>query len=222
VSTLHYILNNLDTVGPETVTQVRIVAIVMVLTAVTGISLGIFAARNQRFAEIALGIASALLTVPSFALFVVLRQALSIVLAQYGFGDPPVILGLLLYAQLPVIRNTRAGIMAVRPAVIEAALGMGMTPRQVLWRVELPLALPVILGGLRQATVMVVAIATVGAVVGSNNLGQTILEGINGPSRDVILGGVIPVAIIGVAADGVLAGVQRWLSRGRITSTAAA
>jgi osmoprotectant transport system permease protein len=216
MSTLRYIQDNWDTLGPETLTQVRIVLIVIVLAAVIGITMGVLAARDERFAAAVLAIASTLLTVPSFALFVVLRQVL------LAFGDPPVILGLLLYSLLPMVRNTRAGILAVRPSVLEAARGMGMTPRQVLFSVELPLALPVILGGLRQATVMVVAITTVGAVVGSNNLGQTILEGIRGPSRDIILAGVIPVAVIGVSADALLAGVQRLLSRGRITSTAAA
>src|SRR2546425_566005 len=118
MSTLRYITNNLDSLGPEAVTQVRIVAIVILISAVTGIGMGVLAARNQRFAGIALAVASTVLTIPSFALFVVLRQWLVL------FGDPPVIAGLVLYAQLPMIRNTMAGIRAVSPAVVEAARGM--------------------------------------------------------------------------------------------------
>ncbi|HEV3230640.1 MAG TPA: ABC transporter permease [Candidatus Dormibacteraeota bacterium] len=216
MSALRYIADNWDTLGPEALTQVRIVLIVVVLAAAAGIPLGVVGVRRERFGELSLAVASAILTIPSFALFVVLRQAL------LAFGDPPVIAGLALYALLPMIRNTRAGIRGVDAAVLEAARGMGMRPRQVLLRVELPLALPVIVGGLRQATVMVVAIATVGAVVGSNNLGQTILEGINSGNRDVILGGVIPVAVIGVTADLVLAAAQRLLDRGRAVAVVAA
>jgi osmoprotectant transport system permease protein len=134
-------------------------------------------------------------------------------------GDPPVIAGLVLYAQLPIIRNTRAGILAVNPGVLEAARGMGMTPWQVLTRIELPLALPVILGGLRQATVMIVAIATVGAAVGSANLGRPIVDTLQRSGNSIpILAGIIFVAAIGLGADAILGGVQRVLSRGRITS----
>ena len=115
--------------------------------------------------------------------------------------------------------TSRAGIVAVAPAVVEAARGMGMNPAQVLTRVELPLAVPVILGGLRQATVMIVAIATVGAAVGVNDLGVPIFGAV---SRDTgtleqVLAGIIPVALIGIIADLVLAAVQRGLSGGRVT-----
>jgi osmoprotectant transport system permease protein len=130
-----------------------------------------------------------------------------------------VIAGLVLYAQLPIIRNTRAGILAVNPEVLEAARGMGMTSSQVLFGVELPLALPVILGGLCQATVMIVAIATVGAAVGSANLGRPILDTLQrSGNRLPILAGIIFVAGIGLAADAILGGLQLAISKGRITT----
>src|SRR5207245_3434101 len=117
---------------------------------------------------------------------------------------------------------TRTGIRAVRPAVIEAARGMGMSPLQVLLRVEIPLAVPVILAGLRQATVMVVAIATVGATVGADDLGRPILAAVGRStgSYERLLSGVLPVAAIGILADLILAGAERALSRGRITTAA--
>jgi osmoprotectant transport system permease protein len=189
----------------------------MVISAVSGLSLGVLASRRARLGEAVLGIASTLLTIPSFALLSVLTTLFIAVGLQ--IGDPPVIAGLVLYAQLPIIRNTRAGILAVNPGVLEAARGMGMTSSQVLFGVELPLALPVILGGLRQATVMIVAIATVGAAVGSANLGRPILDTLQrSGNRLPILAGIIFVAGIGLAADAILGGLQLAISKGRITT----
>jgi osmoprotectant transport system permease protein len=214
---VRYILNNLDSLGPETVDHLQVVAVAMVVSAATGLTLGVVASRRRRLGEAVLGIASTLLTIPSFALLSVLTTFFIALGLQ--IGDPPVITGLVLYAQLPIIRNTRAGILAVNPEVLEAARGMGMTSGQVLMRVELPLALPVILGGLRQATVMIVAIATVGAAVGSANLGRPIVDTLQRSGSSLpILAGIIFVAAIGLAADALLGGLQRALSRGRITS----
>jgi osmoprotectant transport system permease protein len=215
VSTLRYILNNWDTLGPQVVTHLEIVAVCMLVAGVLGLGLGILASRSERFATFILAVTSTILTVPSFALFGLLS-------IWFGLGNPPVVIGLILYALLPIVRNTRAGVVAVAPAVVEAARGMGMSPFQVLSRVELPLAVPVILGGLRQATVMIVAIATVGAAVGVNDLGVPIFAAV---SRDTgtleqVLAGIIPVALIGIIADLVLAAVQRGLSGGRVTVAA--
>ena len=209
VSIITYIVDNWGTLAPQVVTHIEIVAMSMAAAALIGLILGVFAARSERFSTLILGVTSTLLTVPSFALFGLLS-------IWAGLGNPPVIIGLVLYALLPVVRNTATGIRAVEPAVTEAARGMGMRPSQVLARVELPLAAPAILGGLRQATVMVVAIATVGATVGADDLGQPILEALGRSSGTLvqILAGVIPVAAIGLVADGVLAGIQRALSRG--------
>jgi osmoprotectant transport system permease protein len=216
VSTLRYIRDNWDTLGPETQTHIRIVVICMLVSGAIGLLLGVVAARNERFAAVSLGITSTILTIPSYALFGLLT-------IWYGLGDTPVIIGLILYALLPTLRNTRTGIRAVEPAVIEAARGMGMRPWQVLLRVELPLALPVIVAGLRQATVMVVAIATVGATIGSDNLGRPILSAVGRTtgSDERLLSGLLPVAALGILADASLALVQRLLSRGRITSVPA-
>ena len=216
-SLLRYVSDNLDSLVPQTVNHLVIVAVAMAVSTLTGLALGVLAAKRPRLGELAMGLASTLLTIPSFAAFAVLTTLFIIVGLQ--IGDPPVIAGLILYAQLPIIRNTRAGILAVNPGVLEAALGMGMTPAQVLTRVELPLALPVILGGLRQATVMVVAITTVGATVGSNNLGRPILDAVErSGSRLPIISGTIFVAAIGLGLDGLLGVAQRALSRGRITA----
>jgi osmoprotectant transport system permease protein len=210
VSVFRYIADNWDSLGPQTTTHLEIVGVSMLVAAAVGLLLGVVAARSERFAAVSLAVASTILTVPSFALFGLLTIWLRL-------GSAPVEVGLVLYALLPVLRNTYTGIRAVDPSVVEAARGMGMSARQILARVELPLAVPVIVAGLRQATVMVVAIATVGAAVGANDLGQPIFAAVGRSSGTLerLLSGVLLVAGIGILADLVLAGVQRLLSRGR-------
>ena len=215
MSTFQYIADHWDTLGPQVVTHVLIVVISVVSAAAIGLVLGVLAARSERVGSVVLAVTSTIITIPSFALFGLLSIWL-------GLENPPVIVGLALYALLPITRNTRAGIIAVDPAVVEAARGMGMSRFQQLTRVELPLAVPVILAGLRQATVMVVAIATVGATVGANDLGQPILAAIGRSTGtlDAVLAGIIPVAAIGILADVLLAGLQRALAHGRVAVAA--
>jgi osmoprotectant transport system permease protein len=215
VSVFQYIADNWDLIGPQTATHLEIVGECIAITSGIGLGLGIVAARSEPLSTIIMAITSTILTVPSFALFGLLSIWL-------GVANPPVIVGLILYGLLPVTRNTRAGIKTVDPAVVESARGMGMNPRQVLLKVELPLAVPVVLGGIRQATVMIVAIATVGATVGVDDLGQTILSAIGRSTGtiDAVLAGIIPVAAIGILADLILAGIQRALSRGRVSVAA--
>lgn len=215
MSTFQYIANNWDTLAPQIVTHVLIVVISVASAAAAGLALGVASSRSARLGTVVEAVTSTIITIPSFALFGLLS-------IWVGLGNPAVIVGLALYALLPITRNTRAGIVAVDPAVVEAARGMGMSAAQVLTRVELPLAVPVILAGLRQATVMVVAIATVGATVGANDLGQPILAAIGRTSGtlDAVLAGIIPVAVIGIIADLALAFLQRSLSSGRVAVAA--
>jgi osmoprotectant transport system permease protein len=215
VSVFTFIADNWDQIGSQIVTHLEIVAECIVITSFVGLGLGIVAARSESLSTAILAVTSTILTIPSFALFGLLS-------IWFGLANPPVIIGLILYGLLAVTRNTRAGILAVDPAVKEAARGMGMNARQVLFQVELPLAVPVILGGVRQSTVMIVAIATVGALFGVNDLGQTIFSAIGRSTGtlDAVLAGILPVAAIGIIADLVLAAVQRGLSRGRVSVAA--
>ena len=215
MSVFQYISDNWTSIEPQIVTHLEIVGECIAITSAVGLGLGIAAARSEPLSTVIMAVTSTILTVPSFALFGLLSIWL-------GLANPPVIVGLVLYGLLPVTRNTRAGVKAVDPAVVEAARGMGMSPQQVLLRVELPLAVPVILGGIRQSTVMIVAIATVGATVGVNDLGQTIISAIGRSTGtlDAVLAGILPVAAIGILADLILAGIQRALSRGRVSVAA--
>jgi osmoprotectant transport system permease protein len=215
VSVFQYISANWDQIGPQIATHLEIVGECVVITSLVGLGLGIAAARSEPLSTFILAVTSTILTVPSFALFGLLS-------IWFGLANPPVIIGLVMYGLLPVTRNTRAGIKTVDPAVVESARGMGMSSWQVLRKVELPLAVPVVLGGIRQSTVMIVAIATVGATVGVNDLGQTILAAIGRSTGtlDAVLAGILPVAAIGIIADVLLAAVQRALSRGRVSVAA--
>jgi ABC-type proline/glycine betaine transport system permease subunit len=208
-----YLIDNWDTLQPQIVTHIQIVLITIAIAGVAGILGGVVAARSERFSSIAIAITSGILTIPSFALFGALAIGL-------GIGNLPVEVGLTLYALLPILRNTETGIRGIDPGIIEAARGMGMSGLQISFKIELPLALPLIVAGLRQASVLVVAIATVGAAVGSNNLGQPIFAGIRGSNRYAILSGVIPVAAIGIFADGGLAIMARLLNHGRSLAAA--
>ena len=177
--------------------------LVMALTgigagAVVAIPLGIWIALHPRMGSPLIDLASLLYTVPSLAL-------LGLLIPFLGLGWPPAIAALLIYALLPLLRNTYVGISEVDLFVKEAAVGMGATRRQLLWRVELPLALPFIMAGLRTVTVLTVGITTLGALVGAGGLGVLIFQGIHMMDTGYLLAGTLPVAIMAIAADQALA-----------------
>lgn len=211
MSVVDYARNNGSEIIAQLLDHLAIVALSMLVASAIGISLGVLAARRPRLSSAAIGVATFAITIPSFALF-------SYLVIYVGLGDLPTEIGLVVYAQLPIVRNTVVGLRGVDAAVLDAAAGMGMTPRQRLVRVQVPLALPLIVGGVRQATVMVTAIATVGAAVGANDLGQQILAGIRDSNGNAILVGVIPVALIGLCADQILGLVQRLAGGGRLAA----
>jgi osmoprotectant transport system permease protein len=211
---VHYVQQNWTDLEAQLLDQLVIVAVSMVTAGIIGVSLGVVAARFERVRGLTLGVASVAITLPSFALFTALAYYL-------GIGDLPVEVGLVIYAQLPIVRNTVVGLRSVDPAVIDAATGMGMSQGQRLRRIQLPLAIPLILAGFRQATVMVVAIATVGATVGANDLGQPILAGIRDASSAEVLAGVIPAALLALFADQALGLIQAVFARGtRVVASA--
>lgn len=167
--------------------------------------------RGRGFAPYALGVASVVQTIPGLALlaFVVLLFAL---MNLPAIGNPPAMVALVLYALLPILRNTTVGIQQVDPAVVEVARAMGMRPSQVLWRVELPLALPVIMGGIRTATVWTIGMATLAALAGGEGLGNLIMIGLRTIQMDYLLAGTLPAAALALIFDGLLGWVERWLS----------
>jgi osmoprotectant transport system permease protein len=178
------------------------------LAVLIGIPLGILISRRPGWNKLVLGSANVIQTIPSLALFGFLLPVPWIGARSYRLA----ILALTLYALLPLIRNTYAGIKGVDPAVVEAGRGMGMTDRQLLWRVELPLALGVIIAGVRVATVISVGLATIAAAIGAGGLGEYIFRGLNMVNNQLILAGAIPAALLALLADVSLGWLERRLS----------
>ena len=180
---------------------------------VIGVPLGVALTRRPRLARPVLGLAGVVQTIPSLALFGFLIPLPFI----GGIGPRTAIVALILYALLPILRNTYTGIRSVDPAAVEAAEGLGMTRRQRLWWVEVPLSLPVVLGGVRISAVVSIGIATIAAAVGAGGLGVLIYRGIATVDSRLILAGALPAALLAVAADLLLgAAERRWsgVSRG--------
>ena len=185
--------------------HVVLVAIAVGAAVAIGVPLGILATRDRRVERGVLGTANVLQTVPSLALFGFLIP----VPLVGGIGASTAIVALTLYALLPIVRNTHAGIRGVDPALAEAGRGMGMTDRQLLTKVELPLAAGVIVAGVRVATVISIGIATIAAAIGAGGLGVYIFQGLAMVDDTVILAGAVPAALLALAADGALG----WLAR---------
>jgi osmoprotectant transport system permease protein len=188
-----------------------LVAVSTLLAAAVGIPLGIALTRRPKLARPILGLAGVVQTIPSLALFGFLLPLPLI----GGIGARTAIVALLIYAMLPLLRNTYAGILSVDPAIVEAATGLGMTPRQRLWWVELPLALPVVLAGVRIATVVSIGLATIAAAIGAGGLGVLIYRGIAIVDNRQILAGAVPAALLALAADGLFGTIERRQSKWR-------
>ena len=182
---------------------VLVLVSVGVATAV-GVPLGVWLTRRTAWQRPVLGVANVVQTIPSLALF-----GLLIPLPLFGIGMRTALVALTLYALLPILRNTVAGIAAVDPALREAAVGMGMTDAQLLRRVELPLAASVIFAGIRVATVIGVGLATIAAPIGAGGLGTLVFSGVASLDDTRILGGAVPAALLALAADGALGAVER-------------
>jgi osmoprotectant transport system permease protein len=202
---LTYILHNSDRIMQLTVEHLELVGISMLAATAVGIPLGVAASRNATLKRWSLAFANVTQTIPSLALFGFLIPAT-------GIGARTAVIALALYALLPILQNTCVGIAGVDRAVIEAARGMGMTRRQMLWQVELPLAMGVILAGVRVAAVTSVGVATIAAAVGAGGLGTFIFQGLTMVNNNVILAGAVPAAILAVLANAGFGWIERRLS----------
>jgi osmoprotectant transport system permease protein len=185
--------------------HLRLVLWSMMFSLVIGIPLGVLVARHPKLRAAVLGTNNVIQTIPSLALF-----GLLLPMPWLGVrADRLTITALTLYALLPIVRNTYTGISGVDPSVLEVATGMGLTERQILWHVQIPLAAPVILGGVRVATVIMIGVATIAAAIGAGGLGEFIFRGLAMVDNNVILAGAIPAALMALAADGAIGVLQR-------------
>jgi len=191
-----------------TLEHLGMVFVSVFIAAAAGIAGGILLTRRPVWQGWLLGFANVMQTVPSLALFGFLIPIPLI----GGIGKHTAIIALVLYALLPILRNTLAGIMGVDPAVRESAIAMGMTGRQLLWEVELPLAARTILAGVRVATVTTIGTATIAAAIGGGGLGVFIFRGLASVDTTLILAGAVPAAAIALLADGGLGWAEKKFS----------
>src|SRR5258706_10029667 len=204
-----FLLRNRGKLLERTAKHIGLVASAMAIALIIGLPLGVALVRRRTMQRWVLGAANVIQTIPSLALFGFLIPVPWI----GGVGASTAIVALALYALLPILRNTCTGIAGVDPAVVESARGMGMTPRQVLWQVQLPLAAPVLLAGIRVATAISIGVTTIAAAIGAGGLGVFIFRGVAMVNNQVILAGAIPAALLAVAADVVLGFLQRSLAQ---------
>src|SRR6266550_4396317 len=205
-----FVMQNYTQIFELTLEHVRLVLVSTALAVVVGIPLGILITRRPLLNKPVLGVANVIQTIPSLALFGFLLPAPWI----GARADRLAILALTLYALLPLIRNTYTGIKGVDRAVIEAGRGMGMTDRQLLWQVELPLSLGVIIAGVRIAAVLSIGLATIAAAIGAGGLGEYIFRGLAMVNDQVILAGAIPAAALAILADVSLGWLEKRLAPG--------
>lgn len=207
MSVFAFLVEYREEVWLRTMEHLALVGISTAGAIAIGVPLGIAITRRERLRAPVLGVANVFQTIPSLALFGFLIP----VPFLGGIGARTAIVALVVYALLPIIRNTYAGVTGVDPAIREAACGMGMTDRQVLGLVELPLAVPVMLAGIRVATVIGVGIATIAAAIGAGGLGVFIFRGVAMVDHAVILAGAVPAALLALLLDGGLHLVERRL-----------
>ncbi|MGI8531989.1 MAG: ABC transporter permease [Geodermatophilaceae bacterium] len=195
-----FILNRYDDLLVAGVEHIWLVGVSVILCTVIGVGIGVLTYRTDRPREIALAVTSTFLTIPSFALFILLIRPL-------GIGAPPVLVALTMYGLLPIVRNTITGLREVDPAIVESAQGMGLSKTQRLTRIELPLAWPVIITGVRVATLILVGVATIGAIVNGPGYGEFIFNGLNRVGSPVavnlVLSGMLGVIVVAVLFDSV-------------------
>ena len=191
---MEYFLTNYDRIAMSTVRHGQICVIALGFALLLGVPLGIVAAKIRSLGVLILGAVSVIYTIPTLALF-------GLMIPLLGIGLVPALVAITLYSLLPIVQNTYTGIVTVRPAAIEAAVGMGMGSMQRLVRVELPLALLVIVAGIRTATVGAVGMATLASLIGAGGLGDLVFRGISTVSLNVVLAGSIPVILMAVLAD---------------------
>ncbi|MBU6256907.1 MAG: ABC transporter permease [Burkholderiales bacterium] len=208
METIAFIWQNLASIARMTVEHIEIVGVGVGFAILTGVPIGIAISTNERAAKIVLYIASIIVTIPSVALFGFMIPVLSII--GQGIGFLPTVIALFFYSQLPIVRNTYAAITNIDPALREAARGMGMKTGERLRKVEIPIALPIIMAGVRMAVVINVGIAAIAAYIGAGGLGKLISRGISQSDPRQLIAGALLISILAIAADFGLGWLQ-WL-----------
>ena len=205
-----YVLNNFPTILRLTIEHLYLVSISVGVAILTGVPIGILITKDKKLADAVLYAASVVITIPSVAMFGLMIPILSLV--NRGIGFWPAAIAIFLYSQLPIIRNTYTAINNIDPSLREAAKGMGMSDWQRLAKVEIPLAVPVIMAGVRMAVVMNIAVATIAVYIGAGGLGTIINEGITGTNSTKLIVGALAVSLLAIIADYLFLFIQKILT----------
>jgi osmoprotectant transport system permease protein len=204
---IHFLTDNLDQCWFLTWEHVWLVGMAVFLAILIGVPVGVAVTYNERAARVVISTANVFMTTPSIALFGVLIPVFSLI--DQGLGKVPAVTALILYSQLPIIRNTHTAIQNVPPELVEAARGLGMSKWRRLREIEIPLAVPVIIGGLRTAAVMSIGIAAIAAYIGAGGLGVLIQQGIARVYDEMILAGALLVSVLAIFVDGAMSILER-------------
>jgi len=206
MSVINYFITNWDKILDYTSAHLYLIAISITLSLIIWISVGVIIRNRDKTAKSLLGFGSLIMSVPSVSLYGILMTV-----PAFGLNTRSAIFALILYSMIPIVRNVYTSLNEVDPAVLESARGMGMTEKQILWKVQLPMAMPVIIAGIRVALVMMVGIATLAVFIGERNLGQLIYQGIVRTKTEMIISGALVVSAISIIVDRLVELLKRIL-----------
>lgn len=199
-----YIFKNPDVVFGHLIEHLQMTGLAILIAVAIALPLSLLVTRYRRLNVPVIGILGTLYTIPSLALIILLVPI-------FGLSRESVVVAMIIYAQVILVRNFSVGLQSIQPAIIEAARGMGMNPWQRWWRIQVPLILPICLAGVRIATVVAIAIATIGAKFGAGGLGVLLFDGVSQARNDKIVAGAIIVALLAFVINGILLGLE-WVS----------
>jgi osmoprotectant transport system permease protein len=207
---LEFLISNWNEILMMTWEHVQLVGLAVSVAILLGVPFGIYITQHEALSNLVLAVAGIMMTIPSIALFGIMIPILSVI--NQGIGFLPAFIALVLYSQLPIIRNTFIAVKNVDPSMRDAAIGMGMTTWQRLRKVEIPIALPVIMAGIRMAVVLTIGIGAIAAYIGAGGLGVYIARGISTSYTAMVQAGAVSVSILAITADYLLGLVQKRVS----------
>lgn len=199
---IDFFVKRIDSIMELTWEHLLMVLVAMAISIIIGVLVGILITLNEKAAKIVLSIAEVLMTIPSLALFAVL-------IPIFHIGATPAIIGLVLYTQLPIVRNVYTGIKNISPSIIESAKGMGMSDFKIMYKIKLPLAFSVLIAGVRTAVVMGVGMGAIASYVGAGGLGDYIFQGIRRTNDKMVLIGAIMISLMAIVMDRLLLFIQK-------------
>lgn len=202
---ISYMISHIDVIWDRTVQHISLSFTAVGLACLFGIPVGFFIVNHIKISAVVMNIANIIQTIPSLALY-------AFAMPLFGIGTKPAVFALFLYSLLPIIKNTLIGIKSVNPATVRAAKGMGMSPGQIMVQVEIPLAVPTIMGGVRIAAVTGIGIATIATLIGAGGLGAIIYQGLGMSNQPMVLTGALFSALLALIVDFTLERLERALT----------